>query len=702
MAGPAPFPNQAPMYQPPVSQPMTAGGLLHAAPLSAVLEEERKAAQDAQAQPVITGLAGHIKSCWQDATTARQSTNVENRLLQNERARRGVYDPDKLQHIQAEGGSDIYSNLTSVKCRAASSWIRDVVVSTGVDRPWSIRPTPVPDLPPDIDEKIVASVGAELAQAMQSGVLVSDDDITAALLAAKEQVRDDAVAAARVRSARMADKMEDQLVQGGFLEAMDAFIDDLTTFPTAVLKGPVMRNKPQLTWTPDPKNPGKFTPTMVKQIVMEWERVSPFNIYPSPASVDIDDGYLIEKHRMSRNDLHQLIGVEGYDDGAIRLALEDYSPRGLLDESHTENAIASAEGKSTSQTSVNKDGLIDALQYWGSVPGQTLLDWGMDKDEVPDPIKEYHIEAWLVGDYVIKAELNYDPLCRKPYYKASYENVPGSFYGNSVCDLLRDTQQVANAASRAIVNNMGIASGPQVVINVSRLATGEDVTQLTPWRIWQVTDDPMGSAQAPITFHQPDSRIGELMSVFTMFNQMADEYSGIPKYMAGSSAGGAGRTASGMSMLMNNAGKAIKQVISNIDIGVMTPMLERLYDHNMQYSDDPDLKGDVQIVARGASSLVAKESAQMRRNEFLAATANPVDLQIVGVEGRHAILRETARNLDMDVDKVVPSLDVVRKRMAQATMSAQGPQGSPPAAGPGGEQLMDGTPTTDNYSPQGQ
>jgi len=110
----------------------------------------------------------------------------------------------------------------------------------------------------------------------------------------------------------------------------------------------------------------------------------------------------------------------------------------------------------------------------------------------------------------------------------------------------------------------------------------------------------------------------------------------------------------------------------------------------------------VQIVARGASSLVAKESAQMRRNEFLAATANPVDLQIVGVEGRHAILRETARNLDMDVDKVVPSLDVVRKRMAQATMSAQGPQGSPPAAGPGGEQLLDGTPTTDNYSPQGQ
>jgi hypothetical protein len=45
-----------------------------------------------------------------------------------------------------------------------------------------------------------------------------------------------------------------------------------------------------------------------------------------------------------------------------------------------------------------------------------LLDWGMDKKQVPDPTQEYHVEAWLIGPYVIKAVLNYDPLCRKPYY----------------------------------------------------------------------------------------------------------------------------------------------------------------------------------------------------------------------------------------------------------------------------------------------
>ena len=46
------------------------------------------------------------------------------------------------------------------------------------------------------------------------------------------------------------------------------------------------------------------------------------------------------------------------------------------------------------------------------------------------------------------------------------------------------------------------------------------------------------------------------MAVFEKFSQLADEYTGIPRYMAGiEGASGAGRTASGMSMLMGNAGR---------------------------------------------------------------------------------------------------------------------------------------------------
>ncbi len=135
-------------------------------------------------------------------------------------------------------------------------------------------------------------------------------------------------------------------------------------------------------------------------------------------------------------------------------------------------------------------------------------------------------------------------------------------------------------------------------------------------------------------------------------------------------------------------------------------MLTQLYDHNMRYADDPELKGDVHIVARGASSLVNKENAALRRNEFLQVTGNPIDMQIVGIEGRAAILREAAKNLDMDPDKVVPPLTKLRMKMAAAAIAAQGPQGSQPApqAGPSGsgQQLQDGAPVTDNFSPPSQ
>jgi hypothetical protein len=143
--------------------------------------------------------------------------------------------------------------------------------------------------------------------------------------------------------------------------------------------------------------------------------------------------------------------------------------------------------------------------------------------------------------------------------------------------------------------------------------------------------------------------------------------------------------------------------IANIDINVLTQMLERLYYYNMRFADDPELKGDVTVIARGAASILAKEAAQVRRNEFLAATANPIDMQIVGIEGRAAILREVAKSLDMEVDRVVPPVDVLQARMAaqaqqEAMMMAQAaPGGGGPS--PQGQELQDGSPVTDSFGP---
>ena len=683
------------------------GGLVTIKSLKA-MAEERANAQQANSQPVVQALNGYIRKQWMSSMMAKQMTS-EIKMLKSVRARRGEYDPDKLAQLREQGSSTIYMMITSNKCRAASSWLRDTLVTASDDKPWTITPTALPDLPPNEVEGIMQQAQMEVEQLYLNGTPPTDQQVRERLLEMKDMALSHLKDLAKRTAERMEVKMEDQLQEGNWSKSFSEFLDDITTFPSAFIKGPIIRKRPKLKWIPT--QDGQYTLEQNEELVMEWERVDPFNIYPSADASDVNQGDLIERHKLSRADLQAMIGVEGYSEGAIRAVLETYGKGGLRDWIYVDMNKAAAEGKSTMGVQQNPSKLIDALQFWGSVQGQLLLDWGMSAEEVPDPLAEYPVEAWIIADWVIKAVINPDPLGRRPYYKASYEEVPGAYWGNSVADLCRDAQDVCNATARALVNNMSIASGPQVVYNIDRLPQGENITQMYPWKVWQVTSDPLNGSAPPMQFFQPSSLSQELMAVFEKFSILADEYTGIPRYMTGDSpAGGAGRTASGMSMLMSNAGKAIKQVVANIDSNVISPVIDRLYYYNMRYGTDPDLKGDVNIVARGAVSLIVKEQAQVRQNQFLQiALTSPFAQQIIGVEGVAELLRQGAKTLDMNPDRIVPPVEIIKQRMAQAQAAQLAQQqqlaqatgqveagGSPPNPSPGA-QLQNGAPVTNNF-----
>lgn len=689
------------------------GGIVPIKTVKQLEAEEKAAAVAANNEPVIQNLAAYIRKNWTYARTAKEQT-VELKMLKSIRARRGEYDPDKLAQLREQGSSTIYMMLTSNKCRAASSWLRDVLVTNAQDKPWTIRPGPMPDLPPNMLQELMIKAEQQIQAMIMQGANPSDFEVRELLLQLKDQAMNQLTKLADAQAELMDRKMYDQLLEGQWMDAFTQFLDDIVTFPSAVLKGPVVRKRPKLHWVDNGQ--GDYDLQVQDTYCLEWERVDPFNLYPAPDASNVDDGYVIERHKLQRADLVALLDVEGYSNAAIRAVLDEYGKGGLRDWLYVDINKANAEGKSTVAVGQNPSELIDALQFWGNIQGRLLREWGMSEEEVPDELAEYPVEAWLIGRWIIKAVVNPDPLGRKPYYKASYEEVPGAFWGNSVADLCRDTQDVCNAAARSLVNNMSLSSGPQVVYNVDRLPAGENITQLFPWKIWQVTSDPLAGNGQPVQFFQPNSMAAELMAVYEKFATLADEYTGIPRYMTGDSpAGGAGRTASGMSMLMSNAGKAIKQVISNIDESVIRPCIERLYYFNMRYSDDKDLKGDINIVARGASSLIEKEAAQQRQTAFLqVALSNPIAQQVVGMEGIAELLRQAAKTLDLNTDDIVPPIAVLRQRWAEAqAMQMQQMQqqqlidqnngqaeagGSPPAPQGPGAQLQNGAPVTNRFA----
>ena len=314
-----------------------------------------------------------------------------------------------------------------------------------------------------------------------------------------------------------------------------------------------------------------------------------------------------------------------------------------------------------------------------------MLTNGVDPKLIPDPDRDYQIQSWVVGRWTIKTQISPSPRKRHPYFITSYEKVPGTIAGHGLPDIIDDLQEMANATLRAMANNMSISSGPQVVINDEMVSPTEQGDELYPWKRWHIQGDPMGNNNKPIDFFQPNSNAQELLTIYQALTSIADEISAIPKYVTGSSlSGGAGRTASGLSMLMGNSSKVLQTVSGNVDQDIMRPMLDGMYDMIMLTDTSGLLTGEEEIRVRGTDVAVQRETERQKQLQFLQITANPIDAPIVGEVGRGRLLRAVSQGLGLP-DDIVPDDQTLQAQVqAQKQLQAAGAAlGAPPGA-PGG------------------
>lgn len=629
---------------------------------------EAKDAADKPSDLAMTNLAGYIRTQFTMMVNHRNSTSGwSNRLTEALRTFNGAYAPDKLQEIRKFGGSEAYARITSSKCRGASSLLRDVYLQA--DRPWGLDPGPDPAIPPNIMQSIEQLIRVEVTTMQQANQPVDPaalrDRLNTLLTAARQAAKKKAAAQADIAE----DKIDEYLVDGGFYKALAEFLVDLPIFPFACLKGPVIRIVPTLDWesgaavsTPKPR--------------LFWERVSPFDVWWTPGAGDIENASIIERSRLSRADLNDLLDIPGYDVKEIRAVLDEYGRGGLSDhwdQTDSERAV----NESRENPVLNNSGMITCLEFNGNVQGRMLLEQGMDANKIPDLMRDYMVQAWLIGTHIIKVQLSPSPRKRHNYFITSFEKMPGTPVGNGLTDIIADHQEGANATLRALMNNMAIASGPQVMVNDTRLSPGEDGEELYPWKRWHYEDDPVnGQSQVPISFFQPNSIAQELLMVFDKINGMADDASAIPRYLQGQSAGGAGRTSSGLAMLMGNASKILQTVAANIDRDVFDPLLTGLYDIIMMTDTSGLLSGKEQVRVMGVTVAIQRETQRSRQLEFLQITANPIDSQIMGPEGRAQVLRTVSEGLGMPGTDIVPPDDVIKERLQQAQQASMAQAGA--------------------------
>jgi hypothetical protein len=620
--------------------------------------EEKVAAANAASSADLTDLAGYVRTQF-DMMKRHRNTSAgwSERLLAAQRDFKGVYDPTKLSEIKQFGGSEVYARVIAAKCRGASSLLRDVYL--GPDRPWAVDPPADPDIPPEIQVSIGKLIEVELGTLQQSGQPIEPaavrDRAAQLTIAAREAAKKKAKQQAKISE----DKIDEILINGGFYKAMGEFLVDLPLFPFAVLKGPVVKIVPTVTWEGGKAN-------VVQKPRMTWTRVSPFDFWFTPGVASIEDAQVIERMRMTRAELNDLLDLPGYNVAAVRAVLDEYGRGGLNDDWDSTDAER-AVLENRENPFFNQSGMIACLEFHGNVQGRMLREYGIDKAQAPDDLRDYMVQAWLIGRHIIKVQIAPSPRKRHPYFATSYEKVPGTVVGNGLPDLLNDIQEVCNASLRSLVNNLSIASGPQVMINDDRMSPGTDADSLYPWKRWHTQNDPLGSnAQAPVSFFQPVSNAQELIAVYQAFVGIADEISGIPRYLTGSgTSGGAGRTASGLAMLLQNSSKLLQTVAANIDRDVFDPALTQLADMILLTDTSGLLTGEEAIRIKGVDVATQRETQRARQIEFLTATANPVDVQIMGAKGRANVLRAVSNNLGLEGQEIVPREEEIAAQVAQ-------------------------------------
>jgi hypothetical protein len=97
----------------------------------------------------------------------------------------------------------------------------------------------------------------------------------------------------------------------------------------------------------------------------------------------------------------------------------------------------------------------------------------------------------------------------------------------------------------------------------------------------------------------------------------------------------------------------------------------------MEWSDNEKAKGDLNVTARGSTSLIQREVRSQRLLQFMSLISNPMD---VAITKRKELLTEIAKSMDINPDEVIKTdkeLQIEAQAQQQQMLAASGAGGDP-------------------------
>ena len=636
--------------------------------------------------PAAGQIVSFVNEKFSKAETARELD--EQRWIQAYRNYRGIYGPD-VQFTSTEK-SQVFVKVTKTKVLAAYGQIAEVLFG-GNKFPITIDPSVLPD---GVEDTVNFETNADQRKAEEgmpdllpgetypefrerlAGMQNSLDPVMDKLKSGTANTpTSPQFHPAEAAAKKMEKQIHDQLEESHAKKHLRAAAFETALFGTGIMKGPFAVDKEYANWDDE----GNYSPTF--KTIPQTTSVSIWNFYPDPDAATMEEAeYIVERHKMSRSQLRGLKNRPYFRENAIDNSLR-------LGESYNKEWWEHAMEDNSEQDQAQR---FEVLEFWGFVDTEILENQDVD---IPSELKDsdqLSVNIWICNGQVLRLVMNPFTPAYIPYFAAPYEMNPYSIFGVGIAENMDDTQTLMNGFMRMAVDNAALSGNLLIEIDETNLVPGQDLS-VYPGKVFRRQGGAPGQAIFGTKFPNVSN---ENMQMFDKARVLSDESTGFPSFAHGQTGvTGVGRTASGISMLMSAANGSIRNVVKNIDDYLLAPLGKAFFNFNMQFNFDSDIKGDLEVKARGTESLMANEVRSQRLMQFLQVVQNPALAPFARMD---YIVREIAKSMDLDPDKVGNNMaqaavqaEILKEFQAANPPPAPEPGVAPPQGAPAGAQVQD-------------
>lgn len=484
--------------------------------------------------------------------------------------------------------STVVLNITRPKVKQATARMCEILLPVD-DKNWGIKPTPVPSSV----QKYVGDQTPTMTDDGQPTGMTSNDEAQVIIKQAEEAAE------------AMSKEIEDVLNECSFNSAEREVIADGVKLGTGILLGPIPSVRRSKTWQPQPD--GTSVMVMSEEAVPASMRANPWDVWFDPAcGNDHQRGKgFFHRRKVTRKEIRALIGVPGYIESAIKKVLKD-SPKRLR----------VAENQVTRE--VCDDDSYELWMYFGDIEPEQMQ---LLSEEGGDPVEDVSTGMLvMINDEIVGVAPSWIPDNSLPCDVWCWEKADDSPYGYGLPDELEHQQRVVNSAWRMVMDNGRHTLAGQIVIKRGKIVPANNSYELTPGKVWYA-EEGVADVRDAMTAFEFNSHLQELLAIVDAALKFADQETNMPQ-MLGGERGTAPETVGGMVMLQSNALSVPRLRVKLFDDQITRPHIGRYYDYMMATNQKPEIKGDMEVDARGVSALLEKDIQNQAAIQLANVTAN--------------------------------------------------------------------------------